>query len=254
MRDYRPKLAARRLRSQRPSVIGLVVPDIANPFFVGFARAIETSALRDGIRVILCNSDEDPTREAQYLELLEEERVSGIILAPTQAGGVPDLSIPLVLADRVEGSPQVDSVVLDDAGAASALVDALQAAGCTRILGLFGARGSTAVKRRQRYTDALRRHGLPVHAVDVPHDTEGRTTAVQAALAGAAFDAIIVGDAFAMLEAAVVLHDRIDTQRFAVHLAGFDGATWLRLLDVKPLVIAQPVDAMAQAAMALLAE
>ncbi len=235
-------------------MIGLVVPDIANPFFVGFARAIETSALRDGIRVILCNSDEDPTREAQYLELLEEERVSGIILAPTQAGGVPDLSIPLVLADRVEGSPQVDSVVLDDAGAASALVDALQAAGCTRILGLFGARGSTAVKRRQRYTDALRRHGLPVHAVDVPHDTEGRTTAVQAALAGAAFDAIIVGDAFAMLEAAVVLHDRIDTQRFAVHLAGFDGATWLRLLDVKPLVIAQPVDAMAQAAMALLAE
>jgi LacI family fructose operon transcriptional repressor len=248
--DYRPNLAARRLRSHAASVIGLIVPDIANPFFVEFAQALESYAWREGLRLILCNSAEDPAREAHYLQLLEEERVSGIVLAPTQAGGVPRLSVPLVLVDRVEGKPSVDSILLDNVAAAASLVDALCAAGSQRIFGLFGESGSTAVERCQGFGEALGRHDLPVRCARVPHDPDGRTRTVQAALTDPACDAIIVGDSLVMLEAALALKSRGSGP--PVRLAGFDRATWLRLLDATPLVIAQPIDEMAQAALTLL--
>ena len=66
---YRPNLAARRLRQQRASVIGLIVADIRNPFFTDISRAVEDMAYEHGLRVILCNSDEDPAKE-QALSLI----------------------------------------------------------------------------------------------------------------------------------------------------------------------------------------
>jgi LacI family fructose operon transcriptional repressor len=252
--DYRPNLAARRLRSMRASVIGLIVPDIGNPFFVAFVQAVEGYAWREGLRVILCNSGEDPARERHYLQLLEDERVSGIILAPTRAGGVPDTATPLVLVDRVEGTPPVDSVKLDNAGAAGALVDALHASGCQRITGLFGERGSTAVDRRRGYAAALNRHALPARIIDVPHEPAARAACVRTALADTACDAVLVGDTFLMLEAAVVLRARPDPPASPVRLAGFDDAAWLRLLEAAPIIVEQPVEEMAHAALALLVE
>jgi LacI family fructose operon transcriptional repressor len=248
--DYRPNLAARRLRSHKASVVGLIVPDIANPFFVDFVQALETYVWREGLRLILCNSAQDAAREAHYLQLLEEERVSGILLAPTRSGPAPVTTAPLVLIDRVAGTPSVDSVRLDNVAAAAALVDALHAAGCRRFVGLFGDHGSTAVERHRGFAEALARHALPAPWTRVPHDQPHRAATVQAALADPAYDAILAGDTLVMLEAAVALHDRAPAA--PIRLAGFDGAPWLRLLDANPLIVEQPVDAMAQAALELL--
>ena len=71
---YRPNLSARRLRSQESQTIGLIVADISNPFFTAVARAVEDEAYKAGLRVILCNTDENPEKEALYLQLMEEER------------------------------------------------------------------------------------------------------------------------------------------------------------------------------------
>ncbi|VEB43963.1 Ribose operon repressor [Chromobacterium violaceum] len=59
---YRPNLSARRLRSQHTHTIGLIVSDIRNPFFTSVSRAVEDVAYRSGMRVILCNTDENRTR------------------------------------------------------------------------------------------------------------------------------------------------------------------------------------------------
>ena len=83
--DYRPNLAARRLRSQHTDTIGLIVSDIRNPFFTAVSRAVEDEAYRNGMRVILCNTDENPDKEAMYLRLMQEERVTGVIFAEMQA-------------------------------------------------------------------------------------------------------------------------------------------------------------------------
>jgi DNA-binding LacI/PurR family transcriptional regulator len=82
--NYSPNRVARSLRAQKSNVIGLIVSDIQNPFFTLISRSVEDAAYAQGMSIFLCNSDEDPAKEANYLKLMRDERVSGIILSPTQ--------------------------------------------------------------------------------------------------------------------------------------------------------------------------
>ena len=70
---YRPNRVARSLRAQQSNTIGLIVSDIRNPYFTEVSRAVEDVASAHRLRVILCNTDEDPEREASALELMREE-------------------------------------------------------------------------------------------------------------------------------------------------------------------------------------
>ena len=69
---------------QDARTIGLVVSDIRNPFFTTLSRAVEDAAYKANMRVVLCNTDENPSRETMYLRLMQEERVTGVIYAPTR--------------------------------------------------------------------------------------------------------------------------------------------------------------------------
>ena len=75
---YRPNLAARRLRSRRTDTLGLIVSDIRNPYFTEVSRAVEDVAYANGLRVMLCNADEDPEKESFYLEMMHDENVAGV--------------------------------------------------------------------------------------------------------------------------------------------------------------------------------
>src|SRR5437870_12562681 len=77
--------SARQLRAGRSRMIGLVVLDVANPFFTDIARGVEDEASKSGLSVILCNSDDQQAKETHYLELLEEHRVQGILITPVSA-------------------------------------------------------------------------------------------------------------------------------------------------------------------------
>jgi RNase P subunit RPR2 len=74
--------SARQLRAGRSRTIGLVVLDVANPFFTDLARGVENEASRAGLAVILCNSDDKEHKERRYLDSLEEHRVSGVLITP----------------------------------------------------------------------------------------------------------------------------------------------------------------------------
>src|SRR4051812_46612295 len=63
--DYRPNAVARSLRRQKTDVIALIISDVSDPFFTAVARGVEDVAQAHGYSVLLCNSDEDPTKEAQ---------------------------------------------------------------------------------------------------------------------------------------------------------------------------------------------
>src|SRR3954447_12291277 len=97
--------SARQLRAGRSRTIGLVVLDIANPFFTDVARGVEDVANEQGLAVILCNSDDRPEKEAAYLDVLAEQRVQGVLITPT-AEISPNLEqlrrtgVPVVLLDR----------------------------------------------------------------------------------------------------------------------------------------------------------
>ena len=162
--DYRPNLAARRLRSRRTETLGLIVSDIRNPYFVEVSRAVEDVAYANGLRVMLCNADEDPEKESFYLEMMRDENVAGVILSPTlprltnyrQA----DFPFPVVLVDRCESDTDADAVVLDNVDAAQRLVRHLIDAGHRRIAFFYGAASATGRQRLQGYQEALTSAGL----------------------------------------------------------------------------------------------
>jgi LacI family transcriptional regulator, galactose operon repressor len=104
--EYQPSPAARSLRVNRSRIIGLLISDIQNPFFMSLIQGIEDEAHRNGYSVLLCNSNEDPHRERQYLEVLCAERVAGALIVPTRERletGLADFrkhNIPVVAVDR----------------------------------------------------------------------------------------------------------------------------------------------------------
>ncbi|WP_435749281.1 LacI family DNA-binding transcriptional regulator [Microbacterium sp. PMB16] len=111
--------AARQLRAGRSRSIGLIVLDSANPFFAEVARGAEERAAREGMAVLLGNSDQTPVRESAYLDLFREQRVSGVLLTPTDLQStavrhLADSGIPLVLVDDELLDGAAPSVTVDD--------------------------------------------------------------------------------------------------------------------------------------------
>ncbi|MBC7724036.1 MAG: LacI family DNA-binding transcriptional regulator [Burkholderiaceae bacterium] len=156
---FTPNRTARSLRKQNSEVIALVIPDIENPFFTTLARAVEDRAQAAGLSVVLCNSDDDPEKEARYLDIAISENMAGVILAP--ASDHSDLSAviarrrPVVAVDRTTGF-DIDSVMIDNRPAGRAATDALIAAGFTRIACIAGPLGIvTADERRGGWGDAV---------------------------------------------------------------------------------------------------
>lgn len=81
---YRPSGIARSLATQETRTIGLVLPDVTNPFFADITRGAERLAYSEGYHVFLCNADEDPSRELAVIHSLEEKRVDGLILCSSR--------------------------------------------------------------------------------------------------------------------------------------------------------------------------
>ncbi len=115
---YRPSGIARGLATRHTGTLGLVVPDIANPFFAEVARGVEEVAYSQGYNVFLCNTDEDPARELDVLGSLEEKRVDGVVLCSSRLSDedlqmAVDAYPAVVLVNRKAGQ-HVSTVVVDD--------------------------------------------------------------------------------------------------------------------------------------------
>lgn len=256
---YRPNLSARRLRSQAAQTIGLIVADIRNPFFTAVSRAVEDAAFAKGMRVILCNTDEDPAREAMYLRLMEEERVTGVIFAPTGAAAdslrAEPPAFPVVLIDRAGPPGAHDSVVLDNPAAGAGLVDHLVGQGFSRIGGLFGSTSSTARERRAGYEAAMARHGLEPSSRNVaPNAATAEAAAARWLAESDRPEALVLSNGLILmgaLRAARTLGLRVPGD---VALAGFDNEPWTDLVEPGLTVVEQPVDEIGAQAMRLLFE
>lgn len=256
---YHPNLQARRLRARHTGIIGLIVADIRNPFFTALIRAVEEVAYREGLRVTLCNTDEDPEREALYLQLMHEERISGLIFAPTRTtvGRLERLTLdyPTVLVDRAAPGGSIDSVVLDNPAAMAGLVEHLVARGYRRIGGLFGSTSTTAAERRDGYLAAMRTHGLQPDYREVEPTAEAAIATVDQWLAGPSRpEALVASNSLLLMGALKAARSAGLAIPDALALAGFDNERWTELVEPGITVIEQPVEDMGRAAMSLLLE
>ena len=130
--------AARQLRNGRSNTIGLVVLDVRNPFFTDVARGAEDAAAEAGLTVTLGNSDENTEREANYLDLFEQQRVHGILISPygdisERLHTLRSRGIPAVLVDRTASDLSISSVSVDDLAGGAMALEHLIAQGCRRV-------------------------------------------------------------------------------------------------------------------------
>jgi LacI family transcriptional regulator len=179
---FRRNDLARNLRRGRSTAaVGVVIEDLANPFYSALTREVEKVARRHESMVLIGSSDEDPERERELVEELCARRVDGLVIVPAANDHRylrPELSagVQAVFVDRPAGRIAADAVLLDNAGGARRGVEHLIAGGHRRI-GFVGDATSirTAAERLRGYREALEAHGLPVDPALVrlgSHDAE----------------------------------------------------------------------------------
>jgi LacI family transcriptional regulator len=165
--DYVPNRLARSFTSQKTQMIGLIVPDVVNPFFGPVVRAAENAARKAGFRVLLCNSEGDLWLEREYIEDLVSHRVEGLLLAPaTDRSRTNILSLlrggfPIVMLDRYLPDVECDLVVGDNIGGARRLTEHLISIGHRDIAHITDSEDtSTGRDRLQGYREALNLAGM----------------------------------------------------------------------------------------------
>ena len=158
---FAPNRVARSLRTQRASVIGLLIPDIENPFFTAMARGVEDAAQQTNLSVVLCNTDEDVDKERRYLEVALAEQMAGVIVAAasrerTDLSPLEARGMPAVAVDRRPRGSNVDVVLVDNAHGSEDATAHMLARGYRRIACITGPQGaSTSEERLAGYRTAI---------------------------------------------------------------------------------------------------
>lgn len=252
---YRPNLAARRLRSQENKTIGLIVADIRNPFFTNMARTIEKMVEQQGFRIILCNTDENTTREQQHLSQMIEERVAGVILASTPAGlsqldNWPQ-SIPLVLIDRTLPHTNFDQVRVNNENASHAMVQHMHDNGARNILCLYSENSITGLARKNGYEAATHLLGLTSHSQAIAHSAPQQTIASIFADITSIDGVFVSNGVLALRVCSALLQARINIPD-QLSVATFDDEPWSVLIAGGLSAIQQPIEDIAKHAVRLL--
>src|SRR5712691_333855 len=164
---YVPNRIARGLIQRKTHAFGVIVPDVANPFFTLVVRGVEQVAWRAGYHVVLCDTQGDLERERGYLEDMLAFQVEGVLIAPVGDRSRPHLrlltrnNVPFVLIDRSIAGFEADLVQGDSVAGARRLVEHLIGLGHRRIAMITETSDvSTARDRLQGYRDALAGAGI----------------------------------------------------------------------------------------------
>lgn len=249
---YRPSRVARRLRLQEgdANLLGLVIPDIQNPFFADVTRGVEDVAREQDYALILSNSDENPDKQRLAVDTLLTEEVDGVIVPPVSMNDpevkrLVESDIVVVCVDRRLENARVDTILSDNQAGAYKAVAHLIECGHERI-GFIGgiARISTSKDRRRGYERALTEHDV---AVDPELVKEGdsrreRGTYLTNDLLDLADPptAIFTGNNLTTLGALTAINTRGLSAPDDVALVGYDDIPWAMALNPPPTVIDQP--------------
>lgn len=174
--------SARQLRAGRSRTVAIVVLDVSNPFFTDVIHGAETVVENAGGMLVVCNSGEDARREHRHLDMLEEQRVQGVLITPVSDGRHDRLDafvahgIPVVLVDRGSGHPSRCSVAVDDVAGGRLAAEHLVGRGHERILYVGGPLSLRQVADRRAGASAALAERAP-HATLVTYETASLSVA-----------------------------------------------------------------------------
>jgi LacI family transcriptional regulator len=259
---YVPNQIARSLRTRRTRTIGLLVGDVENSFYSVIAKNVESVAKDAGYHVVLCNSDDDPAIEREYLELLEGMRVDAVIVTPTSRNRrhlvrLMEKDIVIVQVDRRVEGLRADAILVDNEDGAARAVNHLVEAGHTKIGILTGELDlATASQRLFGFERAMKEHGMTIRQSLVKSGSFHRDHAIEVATelinARPTPTAIFAANNILAEATLIALEQKGLRVPRDVSIVAFDDVHWMSMVEPAVTAVRQPVADMARSAAELL--
>ncbi len=250
--NYIPNTMARSLVTKQTRTIGLILPDITNPFFPEIARGAEDRASESRYSIIYCNTDDNLTREDACIDILTEKMVDGIIIAHSAdrdgaVGGGKRCRVPIILIDRDYDFPSViGRVLVDNKKASFTGVNYLIEQGYRKIAYIAGSINTlTARDRLEGYKEALKERNIPIKDEYIrigEYRTQWGMDAVRALIAEKVdFDAIFCGNDLIAIGAVKELKNNGYKVPDDIGVMGFDNIYLAGVVEPALTTINQPI-------------
>lgn len=250
--DYHPNRLARELRVGKRKLIGVIIPDLQNPFLTGVVHGIESILYDAGYTLILGHSDGFADRESAHIAILRGEGAAGLIFVPDNGPGanyesLPTWGIPVVAVDRIPRGIKVDLVSTDHREGARDAINHLISHGYKEIALINGPPGfSVTQERLAGYQAALAHAGINAPAAYTIHSdfrqAGGHTAMTQLLRLSKPPRAVLVGNNLMTLGALQAIHERGVRIPEDIALIGFDDMPWASSLRPALTAVAQPVE------------
>lgn len=261
--NYVPNRIASSMITKKTHAIGLVIPDIANPFFPEIARGVEDVANRYGYHVILCNSDNDTHKEVDYIGMLQEKMVDGIILTASSrrrsdSFRIGHINVPLITVDRdIEGVDVKGKITVNNTSGAFEAVSHLFDRGYRNILHIAGPMSSRpSIKRYEGYRCAHDTFGVVLRKefyFEGTFTSEWGYDAIQKAIEqNITFDGVFCGNDLIALGAVKALKEHRIRIPSEVGIVGFDNIYMSTMIEPQLTTVHQPNYAMGEKAASML--
>ena len=253
---YRPDAIARSLIGRKSGLVGIVVPTVADPFFGELVSAVERALAEHGYKALLCDCQENADREAEYLDLLQANRVDGIITSThnRDVAGYDRAELPIVAVDRRLG-PHIPVVRSDNRAGGRLATEHLLARGARSPI-LITATDHEGNDRASSYREVMTAHGLEprVRAYGYGTPVEDRRALVETWLADSRADGVFATDDLTAMMALEWAHKTGRRVPDDVRVVGYDGSAAVRQGVPGLTTVGQPIERLGARAAQLLVD
>ena len=255
---FQPNDLARALFKNSSKIIGLIVPNIENPFFSELARAIEEEAFLRGFRLLLCNSNNNSEKERINIGMLEQMKADGIILITNsdKTGMLAaDIDTPVVVLDRhILGKNSISFVEADHYKGGRLAMQHLLACDCQNIVCIRGPQEfSSGLLRFQGYQSVCQEHNLPERYIDCDYTfSAGKAAAEELLEKYPDADGIMACNEIVALSIYKKLHSTGRRVPEDIQLIGFDDISICDLVTPELTTIHQPIDELGRSAVEII--
>lgn len=260
--DYSPNMIARSLTQKSTKTIGVIVANILHTFSTQVIRAVEDYCNEIDFHVIVCNADDNPTKEKRYIDMLRDKQVDGIIVFPTSDNSslyknLVNVKYPIVFMDRIVPDVSVDTVLLDNEAASKLAVDLFAKKGYSRIGMILPFTDKNITPRVERVTGfkkALKMNNIPFNP---KYFLSTKTKNIKSGMEKMLYlsdppDALLASNDFVMFEILKFVKENKFKIPEDLALIGIDDVSFASFYNPTLTTIAQPAFEMGEKAAQLL--
>ncbi len=255
---FKPNELARALFKKSSKIIGMIVPNIENPFFSEIAKAVEEEAFQNGYKMLLCNSSDNPKKERMNIQMLVQMQADGIVIMTNSdktGKKLAECGLPVVGMDRkLSEGKEIAFIEADHYKGGMLAAEHLIECGCRHIVCLRGPmKFSSGQQRYQAYEDVCKKHGRKSVWIDCGYDYDAGLKAAQELIRRyPETDGILASNDMAAMAVYKVLVQNGRRVPDDVQLVGFDNIEFSRRMTPELTTISQPIEEMGKLAVQMI--